>query len=69
MYRKKRKLFENINNKDERVAAEKYLQNAINDAEFALNFLEPYLKTNMKILEVGGGLHLLSSICIFKDMI
>lgn len=62
----KEKLFENINGKDERDAAEKYLQNAINDAEFALNFLEPYLKTNMKILEVGGGLHLLSSYLHFQ---
>lgn len=62
----KEKLFENINSKDDRDAAEKYLQNAINDAEFALNCLGPYLKTNMKILEIGGGLHLLSSYLHFQ---
>ncbi len=58
---KKEKLFENINDKDEIAAAEKYLQNAINDAEFTLNLLKPYLNHEIKILEVGGGLHLLSS--------
>ncbi len=58
---KKEKLFENINDKDEIDAAEKYLQNAINDAEFTLNLLKPYLNHEIKILEVGGGLHLLSS--------
>jgi len=58
---KKEKLFENINDKDEIAAAEKYLQNAINDAEFTLSLLKPYLNHEIKILEVGGGLHLLAS--------
>lgn len=57
----KEKLFENLDDQFERVEAEKYLSNAIADAEFTLNLLEPYLNHNIKILEVGGGLHLLSS--------
>ena len=57
----KEKLFDNLDDQFERVEAEKYLSNAIADAEFTLNLLEPYLNHNIKILEVGGGLHLLSS--------
>lgn len=57
----KEKLFENIEDQFERVEAEKYLSNAITDAEFTLKLLEPYLNHKIKILEVGGGLHLLSS--------
>jgi 2-polyprenyl-3-methyl-5-hydroxy-6-metoxy-1,4-benzoquinol methylase len=41
--------------------AENYLENALADADFALATLKPYLNKEIEILEIGGGLHILSS--------
>ncbi len=57
----KESLFKGIDDPIEKKEASKYLQNAISDAEFTLSKIEPYLNKNKKILEVGGGIHLLSS--------
>lgn len=54
-------LFNGISNSFEKKEAEQYLQNAIADANFTLNKIEPYINKNIKILEVGGGIHLLST--------
>lgn len=54
-------LFDGISNSFEKKEAEQYLQNAIADANFTLNKIEPYINKNIKILEVGGGIHLLST--------
>jgi hypothetical protein len=57
----KEALFKGIEDITEKKEAEQYLQNAIADAEFTLNRIQPYLYKSIKILEVGGGLHLLSA--------
>lgn len=51
----------------EKKEAEQYLQNAIADAEFTLNKIQPYINKSIKILEVGGGLHLLSAYLYEND--
>lgn len=60
-------LFKGIDDPIEKEQAEHYLRNAIADANFTLNRIEPYLSKNIKILEVGGGLHLLSSFLYEND--
>ena len=54
-------LFKNINNPYQKKEAELYFKNAVADANFTLNKILPYLDKNIKILEIGGGLHLLSA--------
>lgn len=63
----KESLFKDIEDTVEKNEAEKYLQNAIADAEFTLNKIQPYLNKSLKILEVGGGLHLLSAYLYEND--
>lgn len=57
----KEKLFNNIENSNLLNNAEEYLENSIADAEFALTTLNPYLNKEIEILEIGGGLHILST--------
>lgn len=54
-------IFRGIDDHNEKKEAELYLGNAIADANFTLYKIKPYINKNIKILEVGGGLHLLSS--------
>jgi hypothetical protein len=63
----KESLFKDIKDPIEKKEAEKYLNNAIADAEFTLSKIQPYLYKNINILEVGGGLHLLSSFLYEND--
>lgn len=54
-------LLKNIDNFTTLKHAQEYLENSIADAEFALTTLKPYLNKEIEILEIGGGLHILSS--------
>ena len=47
----KEALFKGIEDITEKKEAEQYLQNAIADAEFTLNRIQPYLCKSIKILE------------------
>jgi SAM-dependent methyltransferase len=53
-------IYKGINNKNLKLA-KWYFENAISDAQYNLTKIRPYLKTNKKILEVGGGLNILSA--------
>jgi 2-polyprenyl-3-methyl-5-hydroxy-6-metoxy-1,4-benzoquinol methylase len=53
-------IYKGINNKNLRLA-KWYFENAISDAQYNLTRIKPYLKKNKKILEVGGGLNILSA--------
>ena len=46
--------------------ATSYLDNSIADAEFTYKRIKDHLKNEQKILEVGGGLHILSLFLISK---
>ena len=54
-------VLKNIDNSTLLEHAEEYLENALADADFTLATLKPYLNKEIEILEIGGGLHILSS--------
>lgn len=57
----KKEIFENIEDPQELKLSKMFFENALVDAEFALNCITPFINKKIKILEIGGGLHLLSS--------
>ena len=53
-------IFDGIHDLHQLSAAKDYLRNAISDAEYGFNNIKKHINKNQQILEVGGGLHLLS---------
>lgn len=56
----------NIKSKDKELA-DSYYENAKADAIFAFHSIKNYLSFNIKILEIGGGLHFLSKYLSYKN--
>ena len=49
-------------NENDNIEAIKYFQNAKADADYCYTVIKKYLNKDKKILEVGGGIHLLTSL-------
>ena len=53
-------IFNEFTNENELAYINKYYNNSIADAEYTFKVIQPYLDKKKKILEIGGGIHLLS---------